>query len=976
MSTATRRPSGSSEKPSGAKPGKGSGYRPRTAADHLPRSQEQERSVGKGLAALLGMLVLVVGIPVGLVLLVGNPLPSSLPTTEWLTAPVTAEALINIVAVLVWLVWAHFVVCLIAEWRALRAGRLPGLVPAGGGSQLVARRLIAGVLLLAGTATMTGNAPGPAAAPEAAVVSTADVGAAPEAGSAGGAALGTADGERTSTSETGGEAFEATPAATQGEAKVTKFYEVKPPQGRNYDTLWDIAERTTGDPFRYKELYQLNQDRVQPDGRRLVDADLIRPGWQLVMPADASGPDITVVRAHVPSTSVPTEVVADTLEGAGERASALADGAARSAADAAQGAAEAAPTGSVAQGGGTAAVTGQTEQTPSGSEVDLGELALGGGMVLAGLALALSSRRGPYGDPTQQEQALRLAADTGRADLLDRALRLLAEGRRAQGQALPDASAVYVNDEQVIVHLAGSGTAGLPPTPWRETEEGRVWVLRAEDALGHSCEGPAPWPALVNIGMSHGFDLLVDLEYAPGLVSISGDPQGARDAALSSVVDLVTHPWSDGVRVTLVGFAGDEALAEVSAGRITQVRSLDEALATARRDVDTQAALVRSLGVDGVLAGRVAGAGSDLQPHVIVMSGSPDQDEAQRITALLSGGRTGLAVVCVGQTLAARWRFAVDGGGALDLGVLGLSGTARRLRHEDLELVAGWVRAAGTQGAEATAQAAVLSPGAAVQTLPQEGREHLAAAAAMQARDEAQAHVGLLGPVVVHAPGQVNPSREELLTELVTLVALHPSGVHDSVLRVSLWPRGVEDDVVEATLASAIQWLGDGTDGTPLLDRDDAGRWRLGAGVHVDWLELAAVAQAREDDPRRLADALGAARGRAFSGTPAQRYTWLAFHQAARDARLVVTASARRAASAFASQDDVRAAERTLRDGLTLVPQAQSLWRDLLRLLGGSDPEGAGRVVREMTQAIGSDPLEPETSALVQHLSPDMRELG
>ena len=38
---------------------------------------------------------------------------------------------------------------------------------------------------------------------------------------------------------------------TRSEATVTKFYEVKPPQGRNYDTLWDIADRSLGDPFRY-----------------------------------------------------------------------------------------------------------------------------------------------------------------------------------------------------------------------------------------------------------------------------------------------------------------------------------------------------------------------------------------------------------------------------------------------------------------------------------------------------------------------------------------------------------------------------------------------------------------------------------------------------------------------------------------------------------------------------------------------------
>ena len=67
---------------------------------------------------------------------------------------------------------------------------------------------------------------------------------------------------------------------------------VEPPNGRNYDSLWEIAERHLGDGRRYKEIYELNKDRVQPDGQKLTDASLIRPGWILEMPADATGGDL------------------------------------------------------------------------------------------------------------------------------------------------------------------------------------------------------------------------------------------------------------------------------------------------------------------------------------------------------------------------------------------------------------------------------------------------------------------------------------------------------------------------------------------------------------------------------------------------------------------------------------------------------------------------------------------------------------
>ena len=954
------------------------GFSPRTAADHLPRPERTERSVPRGLAALLGLLVLVVGVPVGLVLLVGNPLPGAAPSLDWLTAPVTAGALIDIVAALVWVVWAHFVVCLVAEWRAVRAGRLPGMVPAGAGSQLVARRLIAGVLLLAGSATMTGQAPGQSGAPVASVVSTAPAGAAAEQGARGGVGVGEPGTAEAVDDVSAGPVDEGTaPAPT---ATVTKFYEVKPPSGRHHDTLWDIADRTLGDPYRYKELYQLNEGRMQPDGRRLQEADLIQPGWQLVMPADATGPEITSVRTQAPSPAPAPAPDAgqESLDELGRR---TADTVSRATAGAGAGAVErvadvAVPAGDQAPG--EVAAGTATDRAVDGEQVPLGDLVLGGGMVLAGLALALSSRRGPYGAPGAPEQALRLAADGGRAELLDRGLRVLAAGCAAQGTSLPDAAAVYVGDEQVVVHLAGGTGHPAPPAPWQQTEEGGVWVLRAGDLDGYPVSGPAPWPALVNVATSHGFDLLVDLEYAPGLVSIGGDPEVAREVALSTVVDLVTHPWSDGARATLVGFAGrgTEAMVDLAPGRIHQVRSIEEALQVGRRDAEAHRARLRGLGVEGVLAGRAAGASRDLQPHVIVLSGSPGPQEAQQLGELLAAGRTGLAVLCVGPSVSARWRFTVDGSGQFDLGVLGLSGTARRLRHGDLERIAGWVRDADEDGVQAAARTAALGPVDAVATLPDQGRGHLDAAASLPERRSAPVHVGLLGPVTVHAPGQVKPAREELLTELVTLVALHPEGVHDAVLRISLWPRGVEDDVVEATLASATQWLGTGDDGTPLLDRDEAGRWRLGREVHVDWLELAVLAGRPGTEPHRLAEVLGQARGPAFSGTPGTRYSWLAFHQAARDARVVATAVARHTASALAGAGDRAAAEQVLRDGLTLVPQAQALWRDLLRLIGGSDPDHAAGVVREMRTSLGDTSLEPETVSLVQHLSPDLRELG
>jgi len=53
------------------------------------------------------------------------------------------------------------------------------------------------------------------------------------------------------------------------------------------DSLWRIAEERLGDPQRWKEIYELNRFRVQPDGGVLTDPEIIRPGWTLTLPADA-----------------------------------------------------------------------------------------------------------------------------------------------------------------------------------------------------------------------------------------------------------------------------------------------------------------------------------------------------------------------------------------------------------------------------------------------------------------------------------------------------------------------------------------------------------------------------------------------------------------------------------------------------------------------------------------------------------------
>jgi nucleoid-associated protein YgaU len=47
------------------------------------------------------------------------------------------------------------------------------------------------------------------------------------------------------------------------------------------DTLWSIAGRALGDPYRWPELWRANAGRRMNDGTLFVDPDLIKPGWRL-----------------------------------------------------------------------------------------------------------------------------------------------------------------------------------------------------------------------------------------------------------------------------------------------------------------------------------------------------------------------------------------------------------------------------------------------------------------------------------------------------------------------------------------------------------------------------------------------------------------------------------------------------------------------------------------------------------------------
>ncbi len=304
----------------------------------------------RGLSALAATLAFVVGLPVGLAVVVGNPLPSSIPTWDALRlglerSSVQSEVVVNALVLLLWAVWARGTLALVSEAMAAWRGRAMEPVPTSMGPRAIAARAIASITLLSvllpgrvalapplaasiqpapavATAAVEDPSapvpapPGPSApAPESLAAGTYTVGPRDTWWSVAEAALDDglrwrevrelnvghtmADGHVVQATDEqlvegwqvlipAAEPMPATSAQSAGNEVV-----VEPG-----DTLWHIAEHELGDPFQWPELYEANADVVQPTGDALRDPDLIQPGWRLSIP----GQDATSAPPSVPAT--------------------------------------------------------------------------------------------------------------------------------------------------------------------------------------------------------------------------------------------------------------------------------------------------------------------------------------------------------------------------------------------------------------------------------------------------------------------------------------------------------------------------------------------------------------------------------------------------------------------------------------------------------------------------------------------------
>lgn len=244
----------------------------------------------KAFGALAALLAVVIGPPVALAVFIGNPWPAE---GFSLSAPLTDSALIGLLAVIVWVLWAQLVGCIVVEAVAALSGDRVQL-PSGfalGIQQQLARRLVTAVVVavvpagaVLGGGTSAAQAAAPVSAPATGPVVVSGVGGDVDAGVT----------------------VEQGPAA-RAEAKA---HAQTVPVVR-LDSLWGIADRLLGDGDRWPEIAALNEGRTMNDGAVFTSADQIRPGWELYVPADANlgGPNAGDKDANAAADVVEHQVV-------------------------------------------------------------------------------------------------------------------------------------------------------------------------------------------------------------------------------------------------------------------------------------------------------------------------------------------------------------------------------------------------------------------------------------------------------------------------------------------------------------------------------------------------------------------------------------------------------------------------------------------------------------------------------------------
>lgn len=903
------------------------------------------RSLPARAGGVLSALSFCFGIPALMVRAAGWPLPRRLPAVSVIGDALTRgwrpddRVVISVLALVGWVVWAQIATCTIAELRAARTGRAGPTLPLSAWCRPIAVRLAATLAILAPFAPRAASAaPATFARPAPVTVS---VSAAPAAVALAAPAVAV-----------------AAPAATD----AVTIHVVRPG-----DTLWDLAANRLGDPLRWRELFDTNRGKAQPDGSCLDDPGLLRPGWRITMPT----PPATATPAAAAAATLPTGPTPPAALTPEQRVPASAAPAAPADTDA----------GVPAAGNPTASMAKALAQ--------VGLPSLTAGVMLGYLGALRKDRerwrrrhhRFPKSSPAQAAAERRVRAVV-RADApvwVDLSLRHLAASLQAEGAPPPPAV--------LGVRAGGLGVEVLISPPWPVApgrflplDDGHTWRLDPtvdlDELTALTTDIPAYVPALVTVGDTESGPLLIDLDEA-GTLLLEGAADQVTTVLAAMATELASAAWAENCDVYLIGV-------EPRLGGLDRVQVLaaDEAVE----------ALLLTASPPGT-GGLADGARGDIPAAPTIAVVGPGTLEPDDLDALLNAAQphSGLAVIAAGSDVGGRVRLVACPDGTAVLYPLGLTVRLASSAPSAGDLV-DLLAATAARGTDIPIEATTTSTAGSAEVAPPEEPgtdEHHdeapgenAAGPDPNADDEAPAApavVRLLGPVEITWQG---PTPKRQVAELVSYLAAHPRGVTYDQGRLALWPATDDDDRF-GERAPATFWslttkarnaLGKDPDGNALILREGNNALRLSPAVSCDWNDferLASAARAnRERAPELLRRALSLVRGRPFQGAA---WSWVEVERLDGAIEAAVADAACDLADLALDTSDLDTARFAVNQGLLAVPQSEALLRSAMRVAGAAgDRDGVERAWRDArrlaAQLVALGEPEPETVALYQSL--------
>ena len=577
----------------------------------------------RGLAALVTLLLLVIGLPAVLYRFGGSPVPHRLPSLHQVSTVLlhrdSGSLFFGVVRAVSWVAWALFSLAVLTETLAAMGGRQAPRLRLGSLQNTAGRLVALAALTFSNPATaMLAAAPAapiamaPAFSPDAASVhyAGADYSSAHYAGadySGGHAAGGQATGDQS-----------ASPPAVPQVMSMASYQAVVVRPG---ECLWTIAQRYLGEGDLYPEIVQLNIGHAMGDGQVFSNPGMIWPGWVLQLPATASPAQQQppMQPAHHPShpsrdphfshphpaASHHSHPAASQDPGASHHSHPAASrhsGASHDPAASHHPDPAASPAGSL---GGSADPAGYSppagraaaEPPPITQQDELPPIEVfAAGMLAGGVVASLArmrhrqrqSRRPgrripmPASAPVMQaEQRLHAIRPPHPATALRAALGALGEGLAASGQQLPDIAGIHLTSSAMELLLA-SPASEPPPAPFSVPggRQGMAWHL-ALPAAAQPPGGLLPaesgdlLPGLLTAGVADGSGgyLLVDLEHLR-VTTVDGPPRLVNRVLAAAAAELATSELAGWYDLIICGYSE----LEVTEGRATICDNLDEAL--------------------------------------------------------------------------------------------------------------------------------------------------------------------------------------------------------------------------------------------------------------------------------------------------------------------------------------------------------------------------------------------------------------